>query len=60
MPCCLVEVKHHFRGINCLLLPGQRVSQIRRQHEAGNKMLHLLPTSWWFLAWHTLQPWTWR
>jgi hypothetical protein len=36
MPCSLVEVKRHFRGTYCLLLQGQRVSQMRNQHEAGS------------------------
>jgi hypothetical protein len=45
-PCSPDKFYRHFRGTYFLHLQGSRVS--------------LLPASWWFLAWLTLQPWRWR
>jgi hypothetical protein len=39
MPCNLLEVSRRFRGTCCFLLQGWRVSQARKQHEAGNRAL---------------------
>jgi hypothetical protein len=49
----LMDVNPYFRGTHCLHLQGQRVSQVRNQHEAGSKQN-------WFLTWSTLKLWRWR
>jgi hypothetical protein len=51
--CSLVGVHRHFGGTHRVHLQGRRVRQARRGRQAE-------PASCWFLAWLTLQLWTWR
>jgi hypothetical protein len=54
--CSPLKINWSFGGIYLLHLHGRRMSHGRSQHEDGS----LVPASFWFLAWLTLQPWRYR
>jgi hypothetical protein len=51
MPFSLLKVNWHFGWIYHLH---------RQELKVSSKLMSLLPVSYWFHAWFTRQPWTWR